>query len=96
MSGLPAYYEKLDSTEYRLDDSSLVSGSSFLSDHITAVSGHAFIGPAEETNGGDSEGAEAWSRANVWVKSQGNGWFLLKANGEIPESDVILQVTVFK
>ena len=90
------YYEKLDAREYRLDDSSLVSGDHFLSDHITAISGHALIGPAEEANGGDATGAEAWANAGVWVEAQGNGWFLLKALGDIPEDDIVLQVTVFK
>ena len=90
------YYEKLDATEYRLDDSSLIGDDSFLSDHITAISGHAWIGPAEEANGGDAEGAQAWAEAGVWVQEQGDGWFLLKALGTVPEDIIVLQVTVFK
>lgn len=88
------YYEKLANNEYRLTDDGNVGGAT-LDGHITAISGHAYIGPAGEEEGGDADGANAWSNAKIWASAQGNGWILFKALGDIPEADIILQVTMF-
>ncbi len=83
------YYEKLDESEYRLDDNSRTSGTA-LSSCITATNGLAFIGPDQT----DEEGAAAWADAKIWAKKQGNGWILLKALGDIPSVSIDLLVTM--
>ena len=88
------YYEKLNAREYRLTDDDFISGSgTSLTGHITAVTGHAFIGP--DYNNDTDEEVEAWTDAMIRVVSQGAGQIVLKALGTIPEISIGLQVTTF-
>lgn len=64
-----------------------------LSGHITSASGHALIGPAY--NAATDDEVEAWANAMVRVVSQGNGEIVFKALGDIPETDINLQITMF-
>lgn len=64
-----------------------------LDGHITALTGHALIGP--NYNVATDEEVEAWSNAMVRVVSQGSGEIVFKALGDIPETDVNLQITMF-
>ena len=91
------YYEKLPDDEYLLTDDAHISGAT-LQGHMTAVSGHALIGPAMDAA---DEAKLAWSSGIITAVGQGSGsaelgaentspWIRLRALGLPPAVGVVL------
>jgi len=96
------YYEKLPDEDCLLTDDDHISGATFAG-HITAVSGHALVGPAADAM---DEAKLAWSAGIITAAGQGNGssasgalnaspWIRLRALGNVPAAGVPLMITFY-
>ena len=95
------YYEKLPDGDCLLTDADHISGAT-LHGHLTAVAGHALVGPSMNAS---DEAKLAWSRAMVTAVAQGSGlsspgaensspWIRFRALDAAPTENVTLMVTL--
>ena len=76
---------------YVISDTDRISGAA-LADHITASSGHVWIGPSSSAT---DDGVTAWANGMIRMTGQGSGTITIKALGDTPSEDIELQITMF-